>query len=53
MTISTTLYSSRSEEWPTPRSFFDELDQLPPYPLWHLRRERRRIGIDMRGHRIV
>ena len=27
MAISATLYSSRSEEWPTPRSFFAELDQ--------------------------
>jgi site-specific DNA-methyltransferase (adenine-specific) len=26
MTISTTLYSSRSEEWPTPCAFFDALD---------------------------
>jgi phage N-6-adenine-methyltransferase len=25
MTISTALYSSRSEEWPTPQSFFDAL----------------------------
>jgi site-specific DNA-methyltransferase (adenine-specific) len=25
MTISKTLYSSRSEEWPTPRQFFDAL----------------------------
>ena len=25
MTISTALYSSRSEEWPTPQSFFDQL----------------------------
>ena len=27
MTISRTLYSSRSEEWPTPQSFFDTLDE--------------------------
>lgn len=27
MTISPTLYSSRSEEWPTPQSFFDQLDR--------------------------
>lgn len=26
MTIHRSLYSSRSEEWPTPRSFFDTLD---------------------------
>jgi phage N-6-adenine-methyltransferase len=27
MTIHESLYSSRSEEWPTPSSFFDKLDQ--------------------------
>ena len=27
MAISNALYSSRSEEWPTPQAFFDELDQ--------------------------
>jgi site-specific DNA-methyltransferase (adenine-specific) len=27
MTISPTLYSSRSEEWPTPQAFFDTLDE--------------------------
>lgn len=27
MAISTTLYSSRSEEWPTPQSFFDTLNE--------------------------
>ena len=27
MTISTALYSSRSEEWPTPQSFFDSLNE--------------------------
>jgi phage N-6-adenine-methyltransferase len=27
MTISTTLYSSRLEEWPTPQTFFDSLDR--------------------------
>jgi phage N-6-adenine-methyltransferase len=27
MTISRTLYSSRSEEWPTPQSFFELLNQ--------------------------
>lgn len=27
MTISATLYSCRSEEWPTPQSFFDTLDE--------------------------
>jgi site-specific DNA-methyltransferase (adenine-specific) len=26
MTISSTLYSSRSEEWPTPQTFFDALN---------------------------
>jgi phage N-6-adenine-methyltransferase len=26
MTISSTLYSSRTDEWPTPRSFFNELN---------------------------
>lgn len=26
MTISTILYSSRSEEWPTPKDFFERLD---------------------------
>ena len=25
MTISSTLYSSRTDEWPTPQAFFDEL----------------------------
>ena len=27
MTINSALYSSRSEEWPTPQKFFDALDQ--------------------------
>ena len=27
MTISSALYSSRSEEWPTPQSFFDQLNE--------------------------
>ena len=27
MTISSTLYSSRSEEWPTPQAFFESLDR--------------------------
>jgi site-specific DNA-methyltransferase (adenine-specific) len=27
MTIHESLYSSRSEEWPTPQSFFDELNE--------------------------
>jgi len=27
MTISTVLYSSRSEEWPTPQTFFDALNR--------------------------
>jgi hypothetical protein len=26
MAISKTLYASRSEEWPNPQSFFDQLD---------------------------
>jgi phage N-6-adenine-methyltransferase len=26
MTISNALYSSRTDEWPTPQSFFDELN---------------------------
>jgi hypothetical protein len=26
MTISQTLYSSRTDEWPTPQSFFDALE---------------------------
>ena len=33
MTISQTLYSSRSEEWPTPKTFFDQLKQEFPFSL--------------------
>ena len=33
MTISQTLYSSRSEEWPTPKAFFNQLRQEFPFSL--------------------